>query len=166
MTERRPREEHLRAEDYFLLVLPPAGEPGPLPAHLSVCSACARQFTEWRAAAEGLAAGGENPPPDFETRVMDRVRAIGIPRSRRRGRRWVAGLSAAACLLAAFWLGTRAGSRTAPAAPAARVTVTAMSAADRADDELLRDVSRLVSSEDETSWRSLAPLPPVPGGTS
>ena len=166
MTDRRPREEHLRAEDCLFLVLPPAGEPEPLPAHLSACPACARQFAEWRSAAEGLAAGGENPPLDFETNVMARVRAMAIPRSRRRQRRWAAGLSAAACLLAAFWLGTRAGTRTGPGSPPVRVTVTSMSESDRADDELLRDVSRLVSSEDETNWRSLAPLPPAPGGTS
>lgn len=166
MTDRRPREEHLRAEDYLFLVLPPAGEPGPLPAHLSACSACARQFAEWRLAAEGLAADGENPPPDFATNVMARVRAMAIPRSRRRQRRWAAGLSVAACLLAAFWLGTRAGTKTGPSAPVASVTVTSMSESDRADDELLRDVSRLVSSEDETSWKSLAPLPPAPGGNS
>lgn len=165
MTDRGPREEHLRAEDYLFLALPPAGEPGPLPAHLSACTACARQFSEWRFAAEGLAAGGENPPPDFETNVMARVRAMAIPRSRRRRRRWAAGLSAAACLLAAFWLGTRAGTRSGPGS-AVRASVTSMSASDRADDELLRDVSRLVSSEDETNWRSLAPLPPAPGGTS
>jgi hypothetical protein len=42
-----------------------------------------------------------------------------------------------------------------------------MSAADRKDDELLRDVSRLVSNEDdENNWRSLAPLPAASEGNS
>jgi len=66
---------------------------------------------------------------------MERVRALKVPRSRRAPRRWAAGLSVAACLLTAFWLGTRVGSKAEP-----QVRVSAMSEADRADDELLRDV--------------------------
>ena len=164
MTEPTPREEHLAAGDFFRLADPSAGEPEPLPPHLSVCPTCARQLAEWRGAAQQLSSVDDEPPAGFEARVMERVRAMKTPRSRRSPRRWLAGLSAAACLLAAFWLGTRAASRPRPAAPAN--STSSMTAADRADDELLRDVSRLVSSEDETSWKALAPLPPAPGGNS
>ena len=167
MTEPTPREEHLAAGDFFRLALPSAGEPEPLPPHLSVCAACARQLSEWRGAARQLSSVDDEPPAGFEARVMERVRAMKTPRSRRSPRRWLAGLSAAACLLAAFWLGTRAASPPPAAAPPGSVSSTSsMTAADRADDELLRDVSRLVSSEDETSWKALAPLPPAPGGNS
>ncbi|MGH9442648.1 MAG: hypothetical protein ACRD16_10280 [Thermoanaerobaculia bacterium] len=164
MTEIRPREEHLKTEEFFLLALPPAGEPGPLPAHLSACGACSRQLTEWRAAAEAMSASPEGPPPGFEKQVMEKVREMRSPRRTRVSRRRLAGLAAAACLLAAFWIGTRVGRRNEPARAARE---TSMSATDEADDKLLRDVSRLVSSDDEENdWRSLAPLPPAPGGNS
>jgi len=163
-----PREAHLDEGDFFLLVLPPGGSPEVLPAHLSACAACSRRFAEWRAAVEGLAVPEDAAPPDFDARVMEKVRSIRAPR---RGvlrnsavRIWAARLSAAACLLAAFWLGTRVGkapSSSPPAVPAAGMTET-----DRADDELLRDVARQVSSEDDANWRSVAPLPPLPEGNS
>jgi anti-sigma factor RsiW len=159
-----PREEHLRPEDFFLLVLPPAGEPEALPAHLSSCAPCARQFAHWRAAAEGLSASPEGPPADFERRVMESIRSTTAPRSRVSARRWIAGVSAAACLLAVFWLGARVGRQPQPVLGG--TSVASMSEADRADDELLRDVSRLVSSDDETGWKSLAPLPSATGGNS
>ena len=164
MIENGPREEHLRPEDFFLLVLPPAGEPEALAPHLSVCAPCTRQLAQWRAAAEGLSASPEGPPADFERRVMEEIRSKAAPRIRRSARRWIAGLSAAACLLAVFWLGTRVGRQAQPASH--EVSVASMSEADRADDELLRDVSRLVSSDDETGWKSLAPLPPAAKGNS
>jgi anti-sigma factor RsiW len=163
MTGSRPREEHLRPEDFFLLVFPPSGEPEGLPPHLSACASCARQLAQWRAAAEGLAASPEDPPADFEQRAMETIRSMRPPRSRRSVRGWLAGISAAACLLAAFWLGTRVGRPTQPTSRES--SVASMSESDRADDELLRDVSRLVSAEDEASWKSLAPLPPT-GGNS
>ena len=164
MTRRVPREEHLHDEDFFVLVLPPGGSPEALPAHLSACASCARRFAEWRAAVEDLAAPPQGPSPDFETRVMEEIRSMRAPRSRRPIRRWILRLSAAAALLAAFWLGTRIGGK--PAAAPSPVQITAMSETDQEDDELLRDVSRLVASEDDTSWKSVAPLPSLPGGNS
>jgi RNA polymerase sigma-70 factor, ECF subfamily len=160
----RPARKASAPEDFFLLVLPPAGDPEALPPHLSGCAPCARQFAQWRAAAEGLAASPEDPPADFERKVMAQIRSKRPPRSRRSARRSIAGLLSAACLLAAFWLGTRIGGQ--PKHSSQEATIASMSEADRADDELLRDVSRLVSSDDETSWKSLAPLPSATGGNS
>jgi hypothetical protein len=166
-----PREEHLRDEDFFLLVLPPAGAPEALPGHLSGCSRCARQLSEWRAAVERLAPAPAGAPAEFEERVMATIRAERTPRRTTGPRslgRWAGRISVAAALLAAFWLGTRV-SRV-PESPLP-VRVNVLSPTDRADDELLKDVSRLVSSEnvdreDESGWKSVAPLPPVPGGNS
>jgi len=115
-------------------------------------------------AAEGLAAAPGSPPADFERQVMEKIRSMRAPRSRTPVRRWAVRLSAAACLLAAFWLGTRVARRAVPAPQTGQAV--SMSDSDRADDDLLRDVARLVSSEDDTNWRSLAPLPPVSEGSS
>ncbi len=174
------REEHLRPEDFFLLAFPPSGEPEALPPHLSGCSRCGRQLAQWRAAAEGLAAPTADAPDDFERTVMAKLRSMRSPRSRRPRRRRIAGIAAAACLLAAFGLGVRLGRRSQPAsgqpeaAAAASIraihsipSVQTLSAEDRTDDELLRDVSRLVSGDDEeNNWKSLAPMPAAPGGNS
>jgi len=153
---------HLGAEDFFLLAFPPAGQPEGLPAHLSECEPCRRRFAEWERAAREIAGRPETPAPDFESAVMERVRRLPAPRSRRSRRTWAAGLGAAACLALAFWAGTRVRAVSArfPDAPAT------MSAADRADDALLRDVSRLVDEEESLGWRELAPLPAAPGGRS
>jgi len=92
---------------------------------------------------------------------MARIRRLPAPRRRGTRRAWAAGLAAAACLAAAFWAGTRV------TAPADRARdATSMSAGDRADDALLRDVSRLVDDEDGPGWKMLAPLPGARGGNS
>jgi anti-sigma factor RsiW len=166
------KEEHLKTEDFFLLAFPPSGEPEELAPHLTGCSHCRRQFAQWRAAAEGFAAPASAPSPGIERSVMAKIRSMRPLRSRRTARGWFAGISAAACLLVAFGLGLRLGRQATPTAPGTPIgsrvaSVTAMSAADRKDDELLRDVSRLVSNDDdENDWRSLAPLPAAPGGNS
>jgi len=90
---------------------------------------------------------------------MEKVRRASLRGGRAR-RAWPWALGAAACL-AAFWAGTRIG----PAVPAPDAA-PAMSAADRADDQLLRDVSRLVEEDDLHGWKALAPLPGEPGGKS
>ena len=153
---------HLSAEDFFNLALPPAGLPGALPEHLSGCAICARQLEEWRQAVADLSGRREVPSDDFESRVMARVRRLPAPRSHRLQRRALAGLAAAAALTGAFLLGGRLLNAPAPPPDA----VAHMSSADRADDELLRDVSRLVEGEDPSVWKSLAPLPAASEGTS
>jgi anti-sigma factor RsiW len=147
---------HLDPEQLFLLALPPAGEPEALPAHLSECPECARQFAEWAKTCRALAAEDAEPPADFERSVMSEVRRRRAPRSHRARRRAAAGLAAAAALLLAFGIGLRVGT-TRGLPPAA--SQAGMSAADRGDDALLRDVSRLVAEDDDAAWKDLAPLP-------
>jgi ferric-dicitrate binding protein FerR (iron transport regulator) len=154
-----PDSRHLGPEDFFLIAFPPAGRPEGLPAHLSACEACRRRFSEWERAAREIAGRPESPAPDFERAVMERVRRLPAPRSRRSRRTWAAGLAAAACLALAFWAGTRVRTLSVPDADS-------MSAADRADDALLRDVSRLVDEDERSGWRELAPLPAATGGRS
>jgi hypothetical protein len=148
---------HLDPEDFFLLALPPAGEPEALPSHLSVCGLCARQLAEWQNAARALGALEGAPSEQFERVVMERVRGSRKPSSHRAVRRIRSVLAVAACLAGAFYLGTRKAPT--PRPPAESVSAAPMTEADRADDELLRDVSRLVSDEDAAPWKSLAPLP-------
>lgn len=163
MKNHRQETPHLGPEDFFLLVLPPAGEPEPLPFHLSSCRDCARQLGEWQEAARSLADVEDEPPADFERNVMSRVRVSRVPHSHRGLRRLSVGLAATACLLMAFWVGMRVGTfAPEPVPPAA----SALDAADRADDALLRDVTRLVSGEEDSPWKTLAPLPEAAGGAS
>jgi hypothetical protein len=161
-------DAHLEPEDFLTLALPPAGEPEGLPTHLSACAECARRLAEWRRAAAAMAQAPEGPDEDFERRVMEKVRARRAPRRGRSRRRWAAASAAAAAVLAALWLGTRI--RTEPSAPPRPVAAASASAelpeADRADDQLLRDVAELVSGEDAANWKSLAPLPESSGGKS
>lgn len=153
------QERHLEMEDFFLLAVPPAGEPEPLPSHLSSCDRCTRQLTQWKAALSSLAPGEAEAPEGFEKDVMAKIRSLRTPRSRRLRRRAQAGLAAAASLVLAFWLGTRLHRRP----PRENIAATSvMSPADQRDDRLLRDVSRLVEGEDSSAWKSLAPLPDLP----
>lgn len=157
MTESFDEDRHLSPEDFFALAFPAAGEPEGLPSHLAACEACRRGYAEWEKAAREIVGRPETAPADFERAVMEKVRRAKPPGRARRAWPWA--LGAAACL-AAFWAGTRVRPAAAPAdAPAA------MSAADRADDQLLRDVARLVDEDEARGWRSLAPLP-AEGGRS
>jgi hypothetical protein len=153
------RTRHLSSEELFGLTFPAIAGPEALPPHLSGCGDCSRALAEWRAAAADLAEVPEGPSADFARDVMARVHRLPIPRSRRWIRRGAAASAAAAALLAAFWLGTRVPDES-PAAPEARAA-SAMTASDRADDALLREVSRLVDSDAGGAWTTIAP---VPGG--
>ena len=152
---------HLDFERLFLLALTPTGEPEALPPHLSECSECARQFGEWTKACRSIAAESAcDPPPDFERSVMDRIHGLRTPR-RHRARKSAAGaLAAAAALLVAFTTGLRIG--TTRGIPP-ETGEAAFSDADRRDDALLRDVSRLVAEEDDAGWKDLAPAPSAGG---
>ena len=161
MIEHSESDRHLGSGDFFLLAFPPAGEPEGLPPHLSRCEECRRRFAEWERAAREIAGRPGTPGEEFERAVMERVRRLPAPRRRGVRRAWAAGLGAAACLAAAFWAGTRLSAPRPPGDAAA-----AMSARDRADDALLRDVSRLVDEDDGPGWKDLAPLPGGRGGSS
>lgn len=149
---------HLTDGELLELAAPPVSAPEAVSPHLAACPRCARQLAEWKKAMADLAGRNADPPAGFEAAVMARVRAAGLPGKSRGGViRWAA---VAAALVAAFVLAPRV--RVASiAAPAA-----AMTAADRADDQLLRDVSRLVTEEDRSGWGSLVPTPSSQGGRS
>ena len=159
MTAPFDASRHLTEEEFFALAFPAAGEPEGLPEHLAACEPCRRRYAEWEKAAREIAGRPESESANFERAVMEKVRRASFRGGPARGP-WPWALGAAACLVA-FWAGTRMR----PAIPAPDAA-PAMSAADRADDRLLRDVSRLVEEDDPRGWKSLAPLPGEPGGKS
>jgi hypothetical protein len=158
--------DHLTEDDLSALALPPTGAPEPLPVHLSECLQCSRRLAEWKNALSDL--GGEDdetiarrPAEEWraaEDATLEAIRRAGAPgRGRARTLRWALP-TAAALLLVALVVGER---RTAP--PVAFDDTTGLSATDRADDILLRDVDRLASGEDTgTGWSALAPDPGAP----
>jgi anti-sigma factor RsiW len=160
-----PREEtpHLSEEEFFRLALPPAGEPEAIPAHLQACAECARNLQVWKTAIRELGEEDEaqiakRTPEEWEAKedeTMAAIRKSGQPGSQRRRLVWTLGL-AASLLLAAFLL-----VRPAPAPDPAELEETAdLSAADRADDDLLREISVLARGEEPGNlWNSLAPVP-------
>lgn len=162
--ERRGSPPHLTDPELFSLALPPAGEPEALPAHLSDCLACSRALFQWKTAVRELASDQAEP---IESRTEEQWRAVedrtleALARARRARQglpvRWA--VTIAACLLlVALLLPAR---RSVRAGRAGTVTPAAeLSGQDQADDALLRDVARLVRTEDSGgSWSSLVPEP-------
>ena len=149
---------HLTDGELLDLAAPPVSAPEAVSPHLAACPRCSRQLAEWKKAMAGLSNRDADPPAGFEAAVMEQVRAAALPGMRRgRAIRWAAVAAAlVAALLLAPWL--RVASIAAPAG--------VMTAADRADDQLLRDVSRLVTEEDRSGWGSLVPTPSSQGGRS
>ena len=163
--------DHLTDDELSSLALAPTGAPEPLPAHLSVCLSCSRLLAEWKNALSDL--GGEDedliarrPAEEWraaEDATLAAIRRAGAPgRRRARALRWAIP-AAAALLLLALVVGER---RT--AAPVAFDDETGLSAEDRTDDALLRDVDRLASGDEGGGgWSALAPDPerpePAPG---
>jgi hypothetical protein len=164
--------DHLTDDELSALALPPTGAPEPLPAHLSECVACSRLLGEWKSALSRLGREdeeviGRRPPEEWraaEDATLAAIRRAGAPgRGRARTLKWALP-AVAALLLFAFLIGERR-----EAAPVAFDDTAGLSAADRADDALLRDVDRLASGEEAgTGWSALAPDPatagPAPAG--
>ncbi|HEV8232008.1 MAG TPA: hypothetical protein VGQ75_06645, partial [Thermoanaerobaculia bacterium] len=90
-----------------------------------------------------------------EDTTLAAIRKAGAPgRGRGRALRWALPV-AASLLLFALWIGGRQ-----PGAPIAFDDTAGLSAEDRADDALLRDVDRLASGEETgNGWNALAPDP-------
>ena len=157
---------HLTDAELFGLALPPAGEPEALPAHLSECGACGRALQNWKTAVRDLAREDAGPmdrrTPAQWREAEERTLALihGARVSRRFPLRWAAGL-AAAVLVAVLLLpgrGLRApASSSAPASPAGEAAE--LSAGDRADDTLLRDVNLLASTDSSGVWNVFAAEP-------
>jgi len=152
-------ERHLTDEEIFAIAAPAAGEPEALPRHLAHCSACGRALQEWKVALREVAEEDLGPIAGrsdetwsaAEDATLSAIRRSGARPSRRRALRWAIGIAASLLLvaLAMPWRSARpdarqaSASRPSPAAPASHGGDDGLSAADRADDELLRDAAYL-----------------------
>lgn len=154
---------HLTDDDLVALAVPPGGALEPLPVHLSECLQCSRALAEWKSAVTEIASEDEDvlarrTPEEWreaEKTTLAKIGRAGAPgRNPARTLRWALPL-AASLLVFALLIGVRS-----PSAPVAADDTAGFSAADRADDALLRDVDRLASGDDPANgWSSLAPEP-------
>lgn len=148
-----PSERHLSDADLFALAAPAAGTPEALPRHLSECQSCSRALQEWKVAVQSLAeeevsAINRRSPEEWNAAAdatMARIRRAAGPGRNPRPLRWAIGIAASLLILALAIPRHGAAPRTAAAsAPDA----SGLSAADREDDRLLRDVAFLAQGED------------------
>ena len=154
---------HLTDAELFALALPPAGEPEALPPHLSECGTCGRALQAWKGAVRELARDDADPierRTPAERRAAEDATLAAIRSSRMRRRvswRWAVGL-AAALFAGAFLLPLRRAPLEMAAAPPA-VESDDLSAADLADDTLLRDASTLANGDSPGVWNAFAAEP-------
>lgn len=153
---------HLTDAELFGLAAPPAGEPEALPAHLSECGACGRALQAWKAAVRDLASEDAGPmgrrtPSDWASAEERTLRAIRGARVRPAFRMRRAMGFAAALLAAALLLPLRRSSVEAPAV--ATAPAEDLSAADLADDALLRDAALLARGDSAGIWNAFAGEP-------
>lgn len=170
--EERITTDHLTDGELFALALPPTGAPEPLPRHFSECLRCSRALADWKISVRELAdedeqvVAGRSPEEwrAVEDATLSMIRRAGAPGRGGAGMlRWA--LPVAASLLLFGLLVGRGNEAVAPVATvapgssaAAVDDATGLSAEDRADDALLRDVESLASGE-EAAWGELAPEP-------
>jgi hypothetical protein len=154
---------HLTPDDLFRLAMPAAGDPEALPSHLLQCAECGRQFAAWKAAVRDLAEEDETALSRrsseewqaLEDQTLAAIRREGVPGSQRRRLAWMLGV-AASLLVAVMLVARRPVESPAPDLD----DVAELSAEDRADDALLRDVADLARGEEAGGlWNSLAPVP-------
>jgi hypothetical protein len=153
-------ETHLTDAELFALAAPAAGEPEALPRHLSRCPACSRALQEWKGAVRLLADEetseiDRRSPEEWreaEQATMAAIRRAGRPGRRVHPVRWAVGIAASLALLALVLPGSRSAPVLAPVpTPSAQSASGELSAADRADDELLRQASFLAEGGDVDS---------------
>jgi hypothetical protein len=157
MKDETQRPAHLTDDELFGLALPPAGQPEPLPAHLSACRTCSRALQEWKQAVGELSheadeAFSSRSAADWDARgreTMERLRRAGSP-GRRVSRQAFVGLLLAASMLLFAWLAPR----TPPPGPVPAAESAELSPADQEDDALLRDIQRVARGEEV--WNPLA----------
>lgn len=155
--------DHLTDEELFALAVPPTGAPEPLPVHLSDCLQCSRALVDWKKAlceigredGEVIAERSAEEWRAAEEATLAAIRRAGAPgRRRARTLRWALPAAAVLALFALLIAGRSTET------PAAFDDPSGLSAQDRADDALLRDVDRLASGEDTASgWSELVPDP-------
>jgi hypothetical protein len=144
-------ENHLTDAELFGLAVPAAGEPEALPGHLSECQGCSRLLQEWKASVRALAEEevdelNRRTPEQWNAAAdatMAAIRRASRPGRSRRPLRWAVGIAASLLILA-----LAIPRRGAPTAVAAASESSDLSAADREDDRLLRDVAFLAQGDD------------------
>jgi hypothetical protein len=150
-----PSERHLSDADLFALAAPAAGTPEALPRHLSECQSCSRALQEWKASVQSLAeeevgAINRRSPEEWNAAAdatMARIRRAARPGRNRRPLRWAIGIAASLLVLALAIPRHGAAPASSPTA-VARPDASGLSAADREDDRLLRDVAFLAQGDD------------------
>lgn len=163
--DKKIETEHLTDDALFALAVPTAGVPEALPPHLIECLACSRALTEWKVAVRDLGESDEEhlaarTPEEWtaaEDATLAAVRRAGAPGGGRpQVVKWALPLAASLFLVLLLLPGSDV-----PSPATAPVDETAgLSAQDRADDALLRDVEELaMGDETATDWDELAPDP-------
>jgi hypothetical protein len=163
--ERTSPADHLTDDALFALALPAAGLPEALPAHLSECLSCSRALADWKTAVRDLGEKdeeivGRRTAEEWsaaEDWTLSAIRQAGAPgRGRARTLRWTVPVAASVLLFALLVPGRQEPARSLDSDE----DTTGLSAQDRADDALLRDVDRLASGEETWGgWGALAPDP-------
>ena len=160
--ERRIVETHLSDAELFALAAPATGEPEALPEHLSRCRDCARALRDWKEAVRSVGdeeTGGLAHRSAGEWRAAEDATLERLRRARRAPRpahpwRWALAAAASLLVVALALSGRRAAptgvavARATPAPPAAVGGASELSAADAADDALLRESAYLASGAD------------------
>ncbi len=151
-------EGHLTDAELFALAAPATGDPEALPRHLSRCRACSRALQDWKAAVRALADDETREldgrtPEDWraaEAATMAAIRRAGRPGRRPRPWRWAVGV-AASLVLVFLAVPGRKPMPVASLVPTPAAEAPELSAADRADDELLREASFLAAGGDDAN---------------
>jgi hypothetical protein len=154
--DRTDSDKHLTDAELFALAAPASGEPEPLPGHLSGCEACSRALKDWQAAMREVS---REDVAELERRSSEEWRAAedatmaAIRRARPRRTapavRWAVGIAAALLVVALAMPFRREPPAAAAGEPADTPEEAFASAADRADDALLRDAEYLAQGGDD-----------------
>jgi hypothetical protein len=152
---------HLSDDELFALSLPTTAAPEPLPSHLLDCLRCSRVMADWKSALHDLAEEDEaavdrRSPEEWRNAgdaTLESIRRSGPPgRSRVRTLAWALPVAASLFLVAVFAVRR-------PSAPVSFDDTAGLSAQDRADDALLRDVDQMASGDESAAgWSTLAPV--------